>query len=287
MDNVLRPVRDYACPPSTTQPVIRRSAIHANNFEIKSITLQLLQGVQFTGLSHEDPNLNFLKVCDAVKYNGVSDDAIRLRLFPFSLKDKAKHWITIEPSDSITTWDELVNRFLTWFFPPSKAAKLRIDINNFCQFEGEAFHEAWERYKELLRKCHNHNLPKWMQVKHFYNGLSIPTRTLLDASAGGAILGKDKVEAYQILENIALNNCQWPTERVAPKKPARVHDLNAFTNSAAKMSSLSKQLQNAQQGSQASTRMVQASLPSCDSYHGPHPTKECHMVNPIGELTIK
>ena len=193
MDNVLILVRDYACPPSTTQPVIRRPAIHANNFELKSITRQLLQGVQFTGLSHEDLNAyfpNFLKVCDTVKYNGVSDDAIRLRLFPFSLKDKANHYITIEPPDSITTWDELVNRFLTQFFPPAKAAKLRININNFCQFEGEAFHEALERYKELLRKFPNHNLPKWMQVKHFYNGLSIPTRTLPDASVGGAILAR-------------------------------------------------------------------------------------------------
>ena len=87
-------------------------------------------------------------------------------------------------------------------------------------------------------------------MQHFYNGLSIPTRTLLDASVGGVILGKDEVEAYHILENIALNNCQWLTERVAPKKLVEVHDLDAFTNSATQMSSLSKQLQIVQQGSQ-------------------------------------
>ena len=63
MDNVLRPIRDYARLPSTTQHVIRRSAIQDNNFELKSITLQFLQRVTFTRLSHEDPNahiLNFL-----------------------------------------------------------------------------------------------------------------------------------------------------------------------------------------------------------------------------------
>ena len=119
-----------------------------------------------------------------MKYNGVSDDAIRLRLFPFSLKDKADYWLTTEPPDSITSWDELVNKFLTRFFPPAKAAKLRIDINNFCQLDGETFYEAWERYKYLLRKFPHHNPPKWMQVHHFYNGLSIPTRTLIDASTG-------------------------------------------------------------------------------------------------------
>ena len=93
MDNLLPPIRDYGRPFVVTPPVIRRLAIQANNFELKSITLQLLQGIPFHGLAHEDPNahiLNFLEVCDTVKYDGVRDEAIRLRLFPFSLKDKAK-----------------------------------------------------------------------------------------------------------------------------------------------------------------------------------------------------
>ena len=72
----------------------------------------------------------------------------------------------------------------------------------------ESFYEAWERYKDLLRKFQNQNLPKWMQVHHFYNGLSVPMRNLIDASVGGVVMGKNEIEAYQILENIALNNCQ-------------------------------------------------------------------------------
>ena len=100
-----------------------------------------------------------------------------------------------------------MDKFLTRFFPLGKEAKLRIYINKLCQLDGETFYKAWERYKDLLRKGPNHNLPKWMHMHHFYNGLSIPTRTLIDAFMGGAILGKNKVEAYQILENIALNNC--------------------------------------------------------------------------------
>ena len=278
MDNVLKPIRDYASLPSTTQPVIRRPAVQANNFELKSIPFQLLQGLQFTGLPHKDLNehiLNFLEVCDTVKYNRVSDDAIRLRLFPFSLKDKVKHWLTTEPPDSITSWDELVNKFLTWFFPPAKATKLKININNFCQLEGESFYEAWERYKDPLRKCLNHNLLKWMQVHHFYNGLSVPTRTLINVSARRAILGKNEIEAYRILENIALNNFQWPIERAVLKKVARVHDLNAVTNLVAQISSLSKQLQATQlQNSQVVGHKVQASPLSCDSFHEPHLTIE-------------
>ena len=74
----------------------------------------------------------------------------------------------------------------------------------------------------------------------FYNGLSVPTRTLIGASVGGAIMGKNEIEAYQILENIALNNCQWPIERAIPKKVAGVHDLDAVTNLATQILSLSK-----------------------------------------------
>ena len=114
-----------------------------------------------------------------------------------------------------------MNKFLARFFPPAKVTKLGIDISNFCQYEGDTFYEAWERFKDLLRKCPHYSFTKWMQVHHFYNGFSAPTRTLIDASTGEAIMGKNEVEVYQILENIALNNYQWPVERLASKKQAR------------------------------------------------------------------
>ena len=59
---------------------------------------------------------NFLEICDTFKYNGVSDDAIRLRLFPFTLKDRAKAWLNSQPLASIITWDNLVRGFLAKYF---------------------------------------------------------------------------------------------------------------------------------------------------------------------------
>ena len=73
MDNFLPPIRDYGRSSVVTPPMIRRLEIKENNFELKSITLQLLQGIQYHGLTHVDSNahiLNFLEVCDVVKYNG-------------------------------------------------------------------------------------------------------------------------------------------------------------------------------------------------------------------------
>ena len=204
------------------------------------------------------------------------------------MNNKAKHWLISELPDSITSWDDLSKKFMARFFPPEKVAKLRIDISSFYQYEGESFYEAWERFKDLLRKCHHHSFTKWMQVRHSYNGLSRPTRTLIDASTGGAIMGKNEVEAYQILENIALNDCQWSVEKAAPKKPVRVFDLDMFTNLSAQVSTLSKKLQASQQlGSQVSVHKVEESPLACEQCHGPHPTSQCLMMNVMGDLTIE
>ncbi|KAJ4720997.1 DNA-directed DNA polymerase [Melia azedarach] len=62
----------------------------------------MVQQNQYGGLSHEDPNIHlamFLEVCDTIKMNGVDQDLIRIRLFPFSLKDNARGRLqSLEPA---------------------------------------------------------------------------------------------------------------------------------------------------------------------------------------------
>ena len=127
-----------------------------NNFELKTVTLQMLQNIQFHGLPSEN------RTCNTIKYNVVIEEALKLRLFPLSLSDKAKHWLTSQPPDSITSWNDLVQKFLTKFFLPSKIAQLVQEINTFRQLEGKNLVEAWERFHELLRRCPHHRLTRWM-----------------------------------------------------------------------------------------------------------------------------
>src|SRR5262249_61993280 len=93
-----RTMMDYTKPSfDVTNSSITRPVVAANTFEIKPAIIQMIQNtVQFGGLLIEDPNshiASFLEICNTFKANGVSNDAIRLRLFPFSLRDGVKGWL--------------------------------------------------------------------------------------------------------------------------------------------------------------------------------------------------
>nr|GEV65619.1 retrotransposable element Tf2 [Tanacetum cinerariifolium] len=65
----------------------------------------------------------------------------------------ARRWLKKEPPRSILTWEDLVSKFINEFFPPSRTINLRNKISKFQQRFNESFHEAWDRYKDILRVC--------------------------------------------------------------------------------------------------------------------------------------
>ena len=92
----------------------------------------------FGGTPMEDLNRHlfvFLEMYDTLKLNRVSSDSIRLRLFPFSLRDRAQAWLHSLPLGSITTCDEIPKAFLAKFSPPNEMASLK--IKSLCLLKGE------------------------------------------------------------------------------------------------------------------------------------------------------
>src|SRR5438067_9760433 len=100
-----------------------------NTFELKSGLIHLLPS--FHGLAGEDPHKHlkeFHVVCCSMKPAGVTEEQIKLRAFPFSLKDAAKEWLYYLPSGSIRTWVEMETSFLQRYFPASRVANIRKEI---------------------------------------------------------------------------------------------------------------------------------------------------------------
>ncbi|KAL5578388.1 hypothetical protein UlMin_020087 [Ulmus minor] len=227
--------------------------IEALHFELKPVMFQMLQTI-----------------------NGVTDDILKLKLFPYSLRDRARAWLNSLPFDSITTWNDLAEKFLMKYFPPTKNAKLRNDITSFQQLEGESLYETWERYKELLRRCPHHGIPFWIQMETFYNGLNAQTRTIVDAASNGALMSKTYNEAYALLERMANNNYQWPTERVpAGRRVAGVHEVSEITSLTAQIASLVNTLNNQQATPHQSVNSVQGTGESCVLCNGNHRFESC------------
>ena len=96
----------------------------------------------------------------------------------------------------------LSKAFLNKYFPPGKTAKLRVEITSFIQRDGESLYEAWETYKDLQRQCPHHAVPNWLLIQIFYNGLEQSVKISIDATAGGALMGKSIEAAKALLEEM-------------------------------------------------------------------------------------
>nr|GEY73385.1 reverse transcriptase domain-containing protein [Tanacetum cinerariifolium] len=148
--------------------------INADHFEIKINLLQLVQPNPYHGFERENSHTlinNFKRITSTLKFKDVPSDVIKLMMFPYSLEGNARVWYDKEPPNSILTWEDLVNKFVNQFFPPSKSTHLKNEISRFTQMFEETFRETWERFKEMLRACPHHGFIELAQIDTFYNGL--------------------------------------------------------------------------------------------------------------------
>ena len=195
--------------------VLRQPAIDANNFELKPVLITMVQQNQFTGHPSEDSNEHlgrFLRMANTVKLNGVRPEVIKLQLFPFSLKDIAASWFDSLPYGSVNTWEELMEAYLSRFFPPSLTSERRGEITTFKQGEDESMYTAWERYKRLLKKCPMHRINLKTQMDIFYHSMNYTSKGIIDAACGEAFRRRRAEEARQLIEDLARCNMRPPSE---------------------------------------------------------------------------
>ena len=86
-------LRDFSVPSAANVATGPNVDVGDVNFELKSSLINMVQASPFCGKPNEDANAhlqNFLELCKIVTIRGVTADAIRLFLFPFSLLGKAK-----------------------------------------------------------------------------------------------------------------------------------------------------------------------------------------------------
>nr|GFA54950.1 hypothetical protein [Tanacetum cinerariifolium] len=109
-------------------------SILAKQFELKHSLINMMTSEKFFGLEKDNPH-----------------DHVRA----------ARRWLEKEPPRSITTWDDLVSKFINEFFPPSRTTNLHT----------------------------------------FYNALNPADQDSLNAAAGGNLLEKSPQDALTIIEN--------------------------------------------------------------------------------------
>ncbi|GKD68201.1 reverse transcriptase domain-containing protein, partial [Tanacetum coccineum] len=78
---------------------------------------------------------------------------------------------------------------------------LKNDITNFQHRFDETFSEAWDRFKDLIRKCPHHGFSELHQSDTFYNALTQSDQDSLNAAAGGNLLNRTSRDALTIIEN--------------------------------------------------------------------------------------
>ncbi|XP_027166394.1 uncharacterized protein LOC113766399 [Coffea eugenioides] len=155
-----------------------------------------------------------------MKSPDITEEQIKLRAFPFSLKDAAKNWLYYLPAGSITTWAQLKKKFLEKFFPASRAASLRKEICGIKQYPEKSLYDYWERFNKLCTRCPQHQISEQLLIQYIYEGLQSSDRSIIDVASGGALANKTPREAWLLIESMAKNSQQFgfrennPTRRV-------------------------------------------------------------------------
>ena len=85
--------------------------------------------------------------------------------------------------------------YLSRFFPHALTSEKRGEIIALKQREDESLYNAYERYKQLLRRCPMHGIEHMTQMNIFYHVMNYTSKGIVDATSRGAFRRKSTEEA--------------------------------------------------------------------------------------------
>jgi hypothetical protein len=181
--------------------------IRDGSFQLRQALINMVQQSPFCGRASEDANAHlqyFMDICNTFTIQGVTQDAVHLRLFPFSLLGKVKQWF-YSSKELVSTCEKSSNAFLAKLFPLGKTNALRNKIFGFQQLLDETIAKAWERLQDYISACPHHGMDEWFIIQSFYHGLIHSAREHIDAAAGGSFFAINIEEAHKLVEKVASN----------------------------------------------------------------------------------
>ncbi|GKD65632.1 zinc finger, CCHC-type containing protein [Tanacetum coccineum] len=160
--------------------------------------------------SHEG-YCNTIEIPDGNNVVPLQSDTIRLvqngcsfhRLRSGDLNQHLNNWLERLPAGSISTLEDLTNRFLAQLFPSGRTSKLLNDTLMFQQHEGESLSEAWTRFKDLLKKVPHSGIDLLLQIQILYDHANPITRRTINQAAGGKLHDQNDEESWALIKMIS------------------------------------------------------------------------------------
>jgi len=165
----------------------------------------MIESLSFFGEVDKNPYLHirdFEQTCDCLRIEGISDKTLRWKLFPFSLKGRARQWYNQKVSKQQGDWGVLRSNLRLDFYTILQIVDLRVKILTFKQKENESLAQSWICFLELLESGPHLNIEGPTLLQHFYKGLHKKDRELLNTTFGGSFLHKPSSKAKLMLDRI-------------------------------------------------------------------------------------
>ena len=164
----------------------------------------------------------------------------------------------------------MAKAFLNKYFPPRTSVKLMNDLTRFVQHPSETLSEAWERFRDTMRKVPNHGLPTWVLVQSFYTGLTNDNMMQVENMANGDLEDYAPEEIFELIEKLVNTSSKWHAKQEELPRPAESKAVTELSN---KFDMLLTHL------TKKNVSAITSSQPSCcEMCGGNHKSEDCDVI---------